>query len=203
MSTTSNPMMPMTFDLPSLFSALRRAAHGPAANAACPPVHFSCASIPNLAPCRYTHTDDDDTVITADRRPIRRCLACNRELPANSRPERKFCSSACRGRHWNAANPGPAWYEEQEPRVRLHWHVGVTSVLWGDVRAGYWRGPDGCPPECPGVEPPKYTWSQAVPEGREGLPPRRDDPARDYHRADDPVTADGSRSSPRTRASGR
>ena len=104
---------------------------------------------------------------------IRRCLACNRPLPENSRPERKFCSSACRGRHWNAANPGPAWYEEQESRVRLHWHGDVTTLLAGDYRAGYWRGPDGCPPECPGIKPP-YIWSQAVPEGREGLPPRRD-----------------------------
>ena len=101
---------------------------------------------------------------------IRLCLACNRELPANSRPERKFCSSSCRGRHWNAANPGPAWYEAQEPLVRLHWHGGGTTLLAGDYRAGYWRGPDGCPPECPGLKPP-YTWSEAVPEGREGLSP--------------------------------
>ena len=100
---------------------------------------------------------------------IRTCLACNRELPADSRPGRKFCSSACRYRHWNAANPGPAY--EEPPRVRLHWHGGRTTYLAGDYRAGYRRGPDGCPPECPGVKPP-YTWSGAVPEGREGLSPR-------------------------------
>ena len=107
----------------------------------------------------------------AEPRPVRRCLACDRPLPENSRPERKFCSSACRGRHWNAANRGPGWYEEQEPRVRLHWHGGGTTLLAGDYCAGYWRGPDGCPPECPGLKPP-YTWSQAVPVGREGLAPR-------------------------------
>ena len=83
------------------------------------------------APCRYTHTDDDDTVIPADPRPTRRCLACNRELPTNSRPERKFCSSACRGRHWNEANRGPGWYEDQEPRVRLHWHGGLPPSCGG------------------------------------------------------------------------
>ena len=104
--------------------------------------------------CRYIHTDDDDTGTPADPLPVRRCLACNRELPANSRPERKFCSSACRGRHWNAANPGPAWYKAQEPRVRLHWHLGGSTFLAGDYRAGYGRGPEGCPPECPGIKPP-------------------------------------------------
>ena len=93
-------------------------------------------------------------MIPADPRPIRRCLACNRVLPATSRPERKFCSSACRGLHWNAANRGPAWYEDQKPLVRLHWHGGRTTLLAGDYRAGYWRGPAGCPPECPGLKPP-------------------------------------------------
>ena len=113
-------------------------------------------------------------VTPADPRPTRRCLACNRELPANSRPERKFCSSACRYRHWNAANRGPGWYEDQEPRAAPPLAPRpVQSLLAGYARAGYWRGPDGCPPECPGIEPP-YTWSEAIPEGREGLPPRRD-----------------------------
>lgn len=58
--------------------------------------------------------------------------------------------------------------------MRLHWHADVTTLPAGDYRAGYWRGPAGCPPECLGPKPP-YTWSQAIPEGREGLPPRRDD----------------------------
>ena len=67
-------------------------------------------------------------------------------------------------------NPGPAW--EEPVQVRLHWHGGHhVTLLDGDYRAGYWRGPEGCPPECPGLEPP-YTWSEAVPEGREGLSPR-------------------------------
>ena len=44
------------------------------------------------------------------------------------------------------------------------------TLLAGDHRAGYSRGPDGCPPECPGLKPP-YTWSQADSEGREGLSP--------------------------------
>ena len=60
----------------------------------------------------------------------------------------------------------------EEPRgftdVRLHWHVGGTSFLAGDYHAGYWRGPAGCPPECPGVKPPN-TRSEPVPEGREGI----------------------------------
>ena len=51
-------------------------------------------------------------------------------------------------RAWNAANPGPAWVEEV--RVRLHWHTGPLGFLAGDHHAGYWRGPAGCPPECPG-----------------------------------------------------
>ena len=45
----------------------------------------------------------------------------------------------------------PAWYEDQEPLERLHWHGGAMTLLAGDHRAGYWRGPDGCPPECPGL----------------------------------------------------
>ena len=81
----------------------------------------------------------------ADSLPVRRCAECNRELPAISRAQRKFCSAACRVRHWNAANPGPAWYEDQKPLVRLHWHGGATTLLAGDYRAGYWRGPDGVP----------------------------------------------------------
>ena len=29
----------------------------------------------------------------------------------------------------------------------------VTTLLTGGYRAGYWRGPDGCPPECPKGQP--------------------------------------------------
>ena len=36
--------------------------------------------------------------------------------------------------------------------MRLHWHGDVTTLLAGDYRAGYWRGPDGCAPE-PGDGP--------------------------------------------------
>ena len=58
--------------------------------------------------------------------------------------------------------------------MRLHWHGGHhVTLLDGDYRAGYWRGPEGCPPECPGLKPP-YTWSEPVPEGRRGVPPRRE-----------------------------
>ena len=106
---------------------------------------------------------------TADPHALRRCLYCNRELLADSRTVRKFCSSACRYRHWNAANP-PAWYKEVP--VRLHWHFGGSSFLAGDYHAGYWRGPEGCPPECPGIKPPN-THSEPVPEGREGISPIR------------------------------
>ena len=77
--------------------------------------------------------------------------------------------------------------------MRLHWHGGVTTVLWGDYRAGYWRGPEGCPPECPGLTPPKYAWSEPVPEGREGLSPHRPPP----------VAAASSRPSSSTSAKGR
>ena len=56
--------------------------------------------------------------------------------------------------------------------MRLHWHLGGTTLMAGDYHAGYWRGPEGCPPECPGLKPP-YTWSAPVPEGRAGIPPRQ------------------------------
>ena len=105
---------------------------------------------------------------SADPRLIRRCLAWDRELPADSRTVRKFCSSACRRRHWDAMNPAP-----EEPGwtgVRLHWHLGGSSFLAGDYHVGYWRGPDGCPPECIGIKPPN-TSSQAIPKGREGVSP--------------------------------
>lgn len=73
-------------------------------------------------------------------------------------------------RAWHQANPAP-----EEPRgftgVRLHWHLGGTSFLAGDYHAGYWRGPDGCPPECIGIKPTN-THSEPVPEGREGISPR-------------------------------
>ena len=38
--------------------------------------------------------------------------------------------------------------------MRLHWHTGPLGFLAGDYHAGYWRGPGGCPPECPGIKPP-------------------------------------------------
>ena len=85
-------------------------------------------------------------------------------------------------------NPSPAY--EEPPRVRLQWHGGATTYLAGDYRAGYWRGPEGCSPQYPGLKP-LYTRSEAVPEGREGISPRR------------PVAAGGSGGSPRTRAKGR
>ena len=52
--------------------------------------------------------------------------------------------------------------------MRLHWHLGGhTSLLAGNYHAGYWRGPEGCPPECPGLKPP-YTWSEAGARGPRG-----------------------------------
>ena len=47
-------------------------------------------------------------------------------------------------------------------KVPLHWHLGTTQLLTGYYRMGYWRGPEDCPPTCPGIEPP-YTRSQAIP----------------------------------------
>ena len=77
--------------------------------------------------------------------------------------------------------------------MRLHWHGGTTSYLAGDNAAGYWHGPGGCPPECPGLELPKYTWSQPALEGREWAVPHRPSP----------VAADDSGGSSRSRARGR
>ena len=113
-------------------------------------------------------TGDDPRFYDYDM--TRLCASCGRELPPNSRDSRRSCSTACRVRAWHESNPAP-----EEPRgftdVPLHWHLGGSSFLAGDYHAGYWRGPDGCPPECPGLRPPN-TWSQTIPEGREGLSPR-------------------------------
>ena len=106
--------------------------------------------------CRYIHTDDDDMTL-ADPLPVRRCLECDRELPAGSRPSASSARRPAGAATGTQPTPAPSWTEE--PRVRLHWHGGLTTVLWGDYRAGYWRGPDGCPPECPGLTPPTGGWA--------------------------------------------
>ena len=53
--------------------------------------------------------------------------------------------------------------------MRLHWHRDPTTLLAGNVKAGYWYG-DGCPPECPGLKDPRG-WSGGAVEGREHWPP--------------------------------
>jgi hypothetical protein len=110
-------------------------------------------------------TNDDDG-------PTRSCAECGRPLPATSRTNRRFCSTSCRVRHWHASNPSSL--DDGGPQhVRLHWHLGRSSpTLWGDIHEGYWRGPEGCPPECAGLGD-KYTRSEPVPPGREGLGPIR------------------------------
>jgi hypothetical protein len=100
----------------------------------------------------------------------KRCAQCDRALPATSRSWRKFCSTSCRARAWREANPALVTGAGTWDLVQLHWHLGPWPLLAGNFRAGYWRGPEGCPPTCPGLTPP-YTSSQPVPEGREGLPP--------------------------------
>lgn len=109
--------------------------------------------------------DDDDGQ-------SRSCAECDGPLPADSRGYRRFCSTACRVRHWDLANRQT---DEGWPLqfVALHWHAADVGslLLYGYVANGYWRGPEGCPPNCPGLQPP-YTKSYPVPEGREGLPPR-------------------------------
>jgi hypothetical protein len=84
---------------------------------------------------------------------LRRCAQCERPLPATATDRRRYCSVQCRGRSYYRRNPPPNAYPSASPRVRLHW-----------------RGPEGCPPECPGVVAP-YTSSEAVPVGREGIAP--------------------------------
>jgi hypothetical protein len=121
---------------------------------------FSGQGSQRLAGRQSPHTDDDG---------LRRCSFCDRQLPATSRPERRFCSTSCRVRSWHEANPGPA-EGVAHPRTRLHWHLGGTSLLTGDITAGRWYGPEGCPPECPGITAP-YTTSHAVIEGREWAAP--------------------------------
>ncbi|MDQ0408871.1 hypothetical protein ABVB69_32270 [Streptomyces sp. NPDC000349] len=34
------------------------------------------------------------------RKPVRRCTQCRAQLPANAGPNRRYCDSACRSRHW-------------------------------------------------------------------------------------------------------
>ena len=101
----------------------------------------------------------------------RRCaFLCAGSFRLNSRDSRRFCLTSCRVRAWHQADPAP----EEPPGfmgVRLHWHLGGTSFLARDYHAGYWRGPDGCPPECIGIKPPN-THFEPVPEGHEGISPR-------------------------------
>lgn len=102
---------------------------------------------------------------------VRRCAECETQLSAQSRSWRRFCSSRCRMRNWDAHNRPR--FDAVVRKVRLHWHVGRPGgrLLWGNFDAGYWRG-DGCPEECArSIDP--GGWSTGVPEGREGLPPQR------------------------------
>jgi len=75
----------------------------------------------------------------------RRCAQCDGPLPATATDRRRYCSVQCRGRAYNQRNPPPDAYPSASVRVRLHWHRGAGTLLAGDVRAGYWRGPEGWP----------------------------------------------------------
>src|SRR4051812_30573713 len=84
------------------------------------------------------------------------CATCNRPLPANSRPNRRFCSTSCRVRAWHLANPP---VDDPEPvywgtHIRGHMHrMGPGSlVLIGHRDSVQWHG-KACPPECPGLRP--------------------------------------------------
>ena len=83
----------------------------------------------------------------------RRCEHCGKALPAGARPQRRFCSSACRGRAWDAANPradrdGPVYWGRHIP---AHYHVrGASRFLIGHRDSEPWFGAS-CPPECPGL----------------------------------------------------
>lgn len=89
----------------------------------------------------------------------RSCAYCDRPLPASARSWRRFCSSQCRLRSWDAENVGPDRGTDDRRDVPLHWHVqvrdyqgepiGLPSVSGDGLtsRVRYWRGL-GCPPEC-------------------------------------------------------
>jgi hypothetical protein len=109
----------------------------------------------------------------------RSCAQCGRPLPASARSWRKFCSSRCRVKSWDAANPGADQPGNIWLDVPLHWHHGERGVdgqfhdypmLAGDGLTrpvAYWRGL-GCPPTCPRMpEPPGF--SIGIRPGQEGL----------------------------------
>ena len=106
---------------------------------------------------------------TADPRPMRRCLYLQSRV-AGGLPHGSQVLFV--------RLPWPALERSQSARLARGGSgcactgtCGGSSFLTSDHRAGYWRGPEGCPPECPGIKPPN-TWSEAVPEGRGGGAPR-------------------------------
>lgn len=127
-------------------------------------------SKPDRVRTSFSPNDDDG--------PVRRCDECQRELPATSRATRRFCSTACRVRHWHAANP-PSVALDLHVAIRLHWHLTDcgSTMLYRNASAGHWYGPEGCPPECDGPTPP-YTTSVPCQRGREGTAPSRIRPLR-------------------------
>jgi hypothetical protein len=86
---------------------------------------------------------------------VRTCAYCGRPLPSGSRPRRRFCSSGCRLRAWDKANPAPGPEPSRSDLLfsadnPFHYHghclVGVRD------RSIPWLGKQ-CPVQCPGLEP--------------------------------------------------
>lgn len=115
---------------------------------------------------------------------VRACASCERPLPPTSRPERRYCSTRCRQRAWDVANPAPGpdpaeWWRTSGVYigVRMHWHVDRGRIAVGDgihPAVGYWYGPEPCPAECPAVRfgpNPTMTGSAPAIRGEEWRPP--------------------------------
>jgi hypothetical protein len=111
-------------------------------------------------------------------RPERACAQCGRPLAPSARSSRRYCSSPCRWQHWAKENGGPGRRRDAVPDFGQHWHIGQGArgyLLVGDPRAGFWRGPGGCPPYCAGPAP--GVWAVPIAVGMEGKPPPMKRPA--------------------------
>lgn len=101
----------------------------------------------------------------------RTCGQCGTPLPAGSRRSRKFCSSRCRVRAWDASNPGPN--DPERTLVPLHWHFEPYPILIGDglsPRPTYHYG-SGCPPGCTRALEPGWSSTGAI-RGEEWRAPK-------------------------------
>lgn len=84
----------------------------------------------------------------------RRCEECGRVLPPTALARRRFCSSRCRVRRWDALNAYQEPTDDRSSRLYnrtlpKHYHSGVLVGHRDNVP---WFG-KACPPDCPGLLP--------------------------------------------------